>query len=153
MGRPLNKRFFGKEGVGPTASGNEIKVNFHNGSAVKEGYIVKQKGSKRFVVEEIGTGGTFTCTLATGKLPAALSSGEMSISVQGADSETYGVSKIAGRKVTLAKPSATGSNAVDGTSLKYALTGAAASGLVRMEEAGDDNTLSGTDDDDFTEDA
>tara|TARA_Y100000114_G_scaffold148984_1_gene162619 strand:+ start:626 stop:1087 length:462 start_codon:yes stop_codon:yes gene_type:complete len=153
MGRPLNKRFFGKEGVGPTASGNEIKVNFHNGSAVKEGYIVKQKGSKRFVVEEIGTGGTFTCTLATGKLPAALSSGEMSISVQGADSETYGVSKIAGRKVTLAKPSATGSNALDGTSLKYALTGAAASGLVRMEEAGDDNTLSGTDDDDFTEDA
>ena len=88
MGRPLNKRFFGKEGVGPTASGNEIKVNFHNGSAVKEGYIVKQKGSKRFVVEEIGTGGTFTCTLATGKLPAALASGEMSISVQGADSET-----------------------------------------------------------------
>ena len=153
MGRPLNKIFFGKEGVGPTASGNEIKVNFHNGSAVKEGYIVKQKGSKRFVVEEIGTGGTFTCTLATGKLPAALSSGEMSISVQGADSETYGVSKIAGRKVTLAKPSATGSNALDGTSLKYALTGAAASGLVRMEEAGDDNTLSGTDDDDFTEDA
>ena len=153
MGRPPNKRFFGKEGVGPTASGNEIKVNFHNGSAVKEGYIVKQKGSKRFVVEEIGTGGTFTCTLATGKLPAALASGEMSISVQGADSETYGVSKIAGRKVTLAKPSATGSNALDGTSLKYALTGAAASGLVRMEEAGDDNTLSGTDDDDFTEDA
>ena len=153
MVRPLNKRFFGKEGVGPTASGNEIKVNFHNGSAVKEGYIVKQKGSKRFVVEEIGTGGTFTCTLATGKLPAALASGEMSISVQGADSETYGVSKIAGRKVTLAKPSATGSNALDGTSLKYALTGAAASGLVRMEEAGDDNTLSGTDDDDFTEDA
>ncbi len=153
MGRPLNKRLFGKEGVGPTASGNEIKVNFHNGSAVKEGYIVKQKGSKRFVVEEIGTGGTFTCTLATGKLPAALSSGEMSISVQGADSETYGVSKIAGRKVTLAQPSATGSNALDGTSIRWALTGSAATGLVRMEEAGDDNTLSGTDDDDFTEDA
>ena len=153
MGRPLNKRFFGKEGVGPTASGNEIKVNFHNGSAVKEGYIVKQKGSKRFVVEEIGTGGTFTCTLATGKLPAALSSGEMSISVQGADSETYGVSKIAGRKVTIVAPTATGSNALDGQSIQYALTGSAAAGIVRMEEAGDDNTLSGTDDDDFTEDA
>ena len=153
MGRPLNKRLFGVAGTGPTASGTEIKVNFHNGSAVKEGYIVKQKGSKRFVVEEIGTGGTFTCTLATGKLPAALASGEMSISVQGADSETYGVSKITGRKVTLAKPSATGSNALDGTSLQYGLTGAAASGIVRMEEAGDENTLSGTDDDDFTEDA
>ena len=77
----------------------------------------------------------------------------MSISVQGADSETYGVSKITGRKLTVVAPSATGSNALDGKSLKYALTGSAASGLVRMEEAGDDNTLSGTDDDDFTDDA
>ena len=44
MGRPLNKRLFGVAGVGPTATGNEIKVNFHNGNGVKEGYIVKQKG-------------------------------------------------------------------------------------------------------------
>ena len=153
MGRPLNKKYFGVEGTGPTAGSTEIKVNFHNGTAVKEGYIVKQLGSKRFRCEEIGTAGTFDCTLATGKLPAALASGEMSISVQGDDSETYGVSKISGRKVTLAQPSATGSNALDGTSLQYALTGSASSGIVRMEEAGDDNTLSGTDDDDFTEDA
>ena len=153
MGRPINKRFFGVAGTGPTASGNEIKVNFHNGSGGKEGYIVKQLGSKKFRVEEIETAGTFDCTLKTGVLPAALSSGEMSISVQGVDSETYGVSKIAGRKVTLAQPSATGSNALDGTSIRWALTGSAATGLVRMEEAGDDNTLSGTDDDDFTEDA
>ena len=153
MGRPINKRFFGVAGTGPTASGNEIKVNFHNGSGVKEGYIVKQLGSKKFRVEEIETAGTFDCTLKTGVLPAALSSGEMSISVQGVDSETYGVSKIAGRKVTVAQPSATGSNALDGTSIRWALTGSAATGLVRMEEAGDDNTLSGSDDDDFTEDA
>ena len=153
MGRPLNKRLFGVAGTGPTASSTEIKVNFHNGAAVKEGYIVKQLGSKKFRVEEIETPGTFDCTLATGKLPAALSAGEMSISVQGADSETYGVAKITGRKVVLAKPSATGSNALDGQSLKFALTGAAASGIVRMEEAGDDNTLVGTDDDDLTEDA
>jgi hypothetical protein len=77
----------------------------------------------------------------------------MSISVQGADSETYGVSKITNRMVKVAQPSATGSNALDGESLKWALTGAAASGTVRMEEAGDDNTLTGTDDDDLTEDA
>ena len=153
MGRPLNKKLFGVAGVGPTAGGSEIKVNFHNGTAVKEGFIVKQKATKKFVVEEIGTGGEFTCTLATGKLPAALTAGEMSISVQGSDSETYGVSKISGRKVTLAQPSATGANALDGTSLQFALTGAAATGIVRMEEAGDDNTLIGTDDDDLTEDA
>ena len=153
MGRPLNKRFFGVEGVGPTASGLEIKVNFHNGTAVKEGYIVKQIGSKKFRVEEIGTAGTFDCTLTTGKLPAALAATEMSISVQGADSETYGVSKISGHKVTLAQPSATGSNALDGKTVQWALTGAAATGIGRMEEAGDDNTLVGTDDDDLTEDA
>ena len=69
MGRPINKRFFGVAGTGPTASGNEIKVNFHNGSGVKEGYIVKQLGSKKFRVEEIETAGTFDCTLKTGVLP------------------------------------------------------------------------------------
>ena len=153
MGRPLNKRHFGVAGVGPTASGTEIKVNFHNGTAVKEGYIVKQLGSKKFRVEEIGTSGTFDCTLKTGILPAALSATEMSITVLGADSETYGVAKIAGKKVTLAQPSATGSNALDGEAVAYKLTGSAAAGIVRMEEAGDDNTLSGTDDDDYTEDA
>ena len=47
MGRPLNKRLFAVAGTGPTASGTEIKVNFHNGSAVKEGFIVKQLGSKK----------------------------------------------------------------------------------------------------------
>ena len=62
--------------------------------------------------------------------------------VQGADPETYGVSKIAGRKVTLAQPAQQVPNALDGQKLlQYALTGAAAA-LVRMEEAGDDNTLS-----------
>ena len=153
MGRPLHKRNFGAAGVGPTAGGSEIKVNFHNGTAVKEGYIVKQKSSTKFVCEEIGTTGEFTCTLTTGKLPAALVAGEMSISVAGDDSETYGVSKITAHKVTLAQPSATGSNALDGKSLQFQMGSAASAGIVRMEEAGDDNTLSGTDDDDFTEDA
>jgi len=53
----------------------------------------------------------------------------------------------------LAQPSATGSNALDGKTVQWALTGAAATGIGRMEEAGDDNTLVGTDDDDLTEDA
>ena len=47
MGRPLNKRNFTTAAAGATASKNEIKVSFHNGSAVKEGTIIKQKGSKR----------------------------------------------------------------------------------------------------------
>ena len=151
MGRPLNKRLFGVEGVGPTAAGNEIKVNFHNGSGVKEGYIVKQLGSKKFRVEEIETAGTFDCTLKTGVLPAALSSGEMAISVQGVDSETYGVSKISGRTLTVAKPSNTGSNALDGQKLAWDFA-AASAGKVKVEEAGDDD-VANSDDDDFTDDA
>jgi hypothetical protein len=149
MGRPLNKRLFGA----PTAGGNEIKVNFHNGTAVKEGYIVKQKGSKKFVCEEIETAGEFTCTLKTGVLPAALSAGEMSISFKMDDAETYTVSKIAGRKVTLSAPSATGTNLYDGKSVPWNFSTSVADGAAQVEEAGDDNTLIGTDDDDFTEDA
>ena len=149
MGRPLNKRLFGA----PTAGGNEIKVNFHNGTAVKEGYIVKQKASKKFVCEEIETAGEFTCVLTTGKLPAALAEGEMSISFKMDDAETYTVSKIAGRKATLSAPSATGTNLYDGNSVAWNFSTSVADGAAQVEEAGDDNTLTGTDDDDFTEDA
>ena len=149
MGRPINKRLMGA----PTAGGSEIKVNFHNGTAVKEGYIVKQKGSKKFVCEEIETAGEFTCVLKTGVLPAALQEGEMSISFNMDDSETYTVSKIAGRKVTLSAPTATGTNLYDGKSVPWNFTASVADGAAQVEEAGDDNTLVGTDDDDFTEDA
>ena len=149
MGRPLNKRLFGT----PTAAGSEIKVNFHNGAAVKEGYIVKQKGSKKFVCEEIETPGLFTCTLTTGKLPAALTAGEMAISFKMDDAETYTVSKIAGRKVTLSAPSGTGANAYDGKSVPWNFSTSTSDGAAQVEEAGDDNTLLGVDDDDFTEDA
>ena len=152
MGRPLNKRLFTDAATGATAAANEIKVNFNAGAGVKEGTIIKQKGSKKFVVAETGADDTeHTCTLVTGKLPAALASGEMSISVQGNDGETYGVSKIAARKVTLAKPSETGSNALDGLSLKWDFA-AASAGKVQLEEAGDDD-VANVDDDDFTEDA
>jgi len=152
MGRPLNKRLFTTAAGGATAGANEIKVNFHNGTSVVEGTIVRQKGSKKFIVAETGATDTeVTCTLVTGKLPAALTSGEMSISVQGADNETYGVSKITGRKVTVVAPSATGSNALDGQSLAWDFA-AASSGKVKIEEAGDDD-VANTDDDDFTDDA
>ena len=153
MGRPLNKKLFTTAAAGATAGKNEIKVAFHNGTAVKEGTIVRQKGSNRFVCAETGAADTeHTCTLTTGKLPAALAAGEMAIMVLGADAETYTVSKITARKVTVIAPSATGSNALDGTSLQWQMGSAASTGIVRMEEAGDDD-VANTDDDDFTEDA
>tara|TARA_R100001509_G_scaffold30797_2_gene16493 strand:- start:182 stop:640 length:459 start_codon:yes stop_codon:yes gene_type:complete len=152
MGRPLNKRLFTTAAGGATAGANEIKVNFHNGSSVVEGTIVRQKGSKKFIVAETGAADTeVTCTLTTGKLPSTLSAGEMSISVQGNDNETYNVSKITGRKVTVVAPNATGSNALDGLSLAWDFA-AASAGKVKLEEAGDDD-VANTDDDDFNENA
>jgi len=152
MGRPLNKRLFTDAAAGATAGANEIKVNFHNGTAVVEGTIIKQKGSKTFVVAETGTTDTeITCTLVSNKLQTALVSGEMMISVKGSDNETYAVSKIAGRKLTLEAPSSTGSNALDGQSLSWDFA-TASSGKVQVEEAGDDD-VANSDDDDFTADA
>ena len=152
MGRPLNKRFFAKADVGPTADGQEIKVSFHNGVGVKEGFIVKQKGSKRFVCSALGADDTeHTCTLATGKLPAALAAGEMAILFEKDDGETYTVSKIAGRKVTLSAPSATGTNAYDGKTSTWGFGNY--TDQAQVEEAGDDDIEVGTDDDDFAEDA
>lgn len=151
MGRPLNKRMFTGLVAGATAGKNEIKVDFHNGTAVVEGTIIKQKGSKKFVVAETGAADVkVVCTLKTGILPANLTAGQMAISVQGDDAETYGVSKITGRKVTLAQPSASGSNALDGKSLKWDFA-AAAAGKVQLEEAGD-NDIDDSDDDNFAED-
>ena len=152
MVRPLNKRFFAKADVGPTATGEEIKVSFHNGSGVKEGFIVRQKGSKRFVCSALGADDTeHTCTLATGKLPEALAAGEMAILFQMDDGETYTVSKIAGRRVTLSAPSATGTNAYDGKSTPWGFGNY--TDQAQVEEAGDDDVEVGTDDDDFAEDA
>ena len=69
------------------------------------------------------------------------------------DSETYGVSKISGKKATLVKPSASGSNAYDGLSVPWNFSTSTSDGAAEVEEAGDDNTLTGTDDTDFTDDA
>jgi len=145
MGRPINKRFFGE----PTAGGNEIKVEFHNGSAVVEGHIVKQLGSKKFRVATIGADDTeYDRFLTTGKLASALTGTEMAITVKGDDSETYQVSKIAGRKATIIAPDGTGSNALSGTSVAWNFSTATNDGAAQVEEAGDDDAA-GTDDDDF----
>tara|TARA_R110000868_G_scaffold105853_2_gene290644 strand:- start:714 stop:1172 length:459 start_codon:yes stop_codon:yes gene_type:complete len=152
MGRPLNKRMFAKANVGPTAAGEEIKVSFHNGVGVKEGFIVKQKGSKRFVCSALGADDTeHTCTLVAGHLPAGLLDGDMMISFKMDDGETYSVSKIAGRKVTLSAPSATGANAYDGASVQWGFDNY--TDQAQVEEAGYDDIDVGIDDDDFTEDA
>jgi len=129
MGRPLNKRYFGE----PTAGGNEIKVQFHNGTASAPGWVVKQKGSKTFLC----TDGTVEaiCTLVD-KASAALAAGEMSITVSDDDGNAKQVTKIAGRKVTLDT----------GESIAWDFSDSTTDGAVEIEEAGDDDSLTNADD-------
>jgi len=150
MGRPLNKRLFGSADTGATASGNEIKVDFYNGTAVVQGFIVRQKGSKTFLCSEAGAADTtHLCTLTTGKLSSALSTGEMMITFMMDDDETYQASKITGRKATLVKESGNiGNNIYDGKSVPWNFTVSTSDGAAQVEEAGDDDA--GTNADDFT---
>jgi hypothetical protein len=80
MGRPINSRFLGANG---------IDVTYHDGTGAVAGTIVKQTGSKTFLC----TGGAADkeCTLVWDG--AADAAGEMSIAVSGG---TF-VKKIAGR--------------------------------------------------------
>lgn len=84
MGRPINKRFFGADG---------IDVVYHNGTSAGAGYIVKQTGSKTFLCD----GNTYEaeCTLVTDA--AANAAGEVSIAVPGAAGKF--VAKISGHKI------------------------------------------------------
>jgi hypothetical protein len=133
MGRPLNKRYFGP----PTAGGNEIKVQFHNGTGSVNGWIVKQLGSKKFRC----TDGTATedCVLVD-KASAAVAAGEMTITVLDDAGNPKQVTKIAGRKVTLDT----------GESIAWNFSDSTTDGAVEIEEAGDDDTI---DNDDLAPDA
>jgi hypothetical protein len=128
MGRPLNKRYFGT----PTAGGNEIKVQFHNGTASANGWIVKQLGSKKFRCTD-GTN-TEDCVLVD-KASAAIAAGEMTITVKDDGGTARQVTKIAGRKVTLDT----------GASIAWNMSDSTTDGAVEMEEAGDDDSLTNAD--------
>ena len=135
MGRPLNKRFFGE----PTAGGTQIKVQFHNGTGSVNGWIVKQLGSKKFRC----TDGTAVkdCFLvdksaADGNTPAAVTAGEMTITVKDDAGALKQVTKIAGRKVTIDT----------GETIAWNFSAATDDGAVEMEEAGDDDSFTNADD-------
>ena len=120
MGRPLNKRYFGA----PTDGGNEIKVQFHNGTGSVNGWIVKQLGSKKFRCTD-GTA-TTDCFLVD-KAAGDVAAGEMTITVLDDTETPRQVTKIAGRKVTIDTEA----------SIPWNFTDATDDGAVEMEEAGD----------------
>ena len=119
MGRPLNKRFFGA----PTAAGNEIKVQFHNGTASVNGYIVKQLGSKKFRCTD---GVTEKDCFLTDVAGTDLTAGQMSIVIKDDGNTIRQVTKITGRQLVTDS----------GSKLGWGF-GAATATVVEMEEAGD----------------
>ena len=147
MGRPLNKRLFAKADAGPTVAGNEIQVRFYDGNVLgAEGFIVKQKGTRKFVVSPTGTDDTTSdCVLVAGVEPQELTTGQMLIFVKADDGEVYTVSKITGRKATLVK-NAVGNNIYDGKSLPWNFSADLTDGYVQIEEAGDNDITDDGDD-------
>ena len=78
MGRALKKDINGVDVIGTPASNTGITCEFYDGSTNQtDGILIKQRGSRTYVVARIGTPGTlFTNTLVTGTPSAA---GEMRI--------------------------------------------------------------------------
>jgi hypothetical protein len=128
MGRPLNKRYFGT----PTDGGNEIKVQFHNGTGSVNGWIVKQLGSKKFRC----TDGTATedCVLVD-KAAGSVLAGEMTITVSDDAGNAKQVTKVAGRKVTVDT----------GESIAWNFSDSTSDGAVEMEEAGSETVINAED--------
>ena len=141
MGRPLSKQqLFGAN------SGNNIKVQFYNGSASVPGYIVKQTGSKRFVCSD-ADGNTATCYLVD-KASAALGAGEMTITLKYDDATVQQATKIARHRVTLDYDSSV-------QSMPWNFSTSTTDGAWQIEEAGTNTSLASSTDlesDDFVGD-
>lgn len=109
MGRPLNKKYFGD------TEEQSIKVSFHNGTAAVDGYIIRQRGSKRFLcANSADENDTLVCTL-TPVAPASLTVGQMTIELALDDTTTVYASKISGRVLTASDGSVYAWNLTDST--------------------------------------
>lgn len=126
MGRPLSKQqLFGANAK------NNIKVQFHNGTASVRGYIVEQTGSKRFkCIDENGV--TAVCYLKD-KASADLQAGEMSISFKYDDGTVQQATKISRHRITV---DYNGSK-----SFPWNFSTSTTDGAWQVEEAGTDSAM------------
>ena len=142
MGRPLNKRYFG------ATTEDQIKVTFWDsvGASAVEGWIVSQKGSKRFVVTDGSVTETGRLLPKVPEVNTAMTDDgngdvEMSIIVKDDAGDFFYVTKIAGRKVTIWK-----NDGLETQAWSFADFDAADTvGVVEMEEAGDSTDMTGED--------
>lgn len=126
MGRPLNKRLFGAN------ANNNIKVQFHNGTESVPGYIVKQKGSKRFLCKD-ENGTTALCRMVD-KASASLAAGEMTITFKFDDDTVNQATKISAHRIGISVSSIN-------TNSQWNFSTSTTDGYWQVEEAGTDTSL------------
>ncbi len=106
MGRPLRKDILGTDVIGiPTTSSTGITVKFHDGSALRtDGVIIKQRGSKTFVVTRVGdvaTSTTYITAVLKNGTPATVGEMQMiAFTAGGPDASATNVAKITKRIIT-----------------------------------------------------
>jgi hypothetical protein len=122
MGRPLSKQQFFNAN-----SNNNIKVQFHNGTASVKGYIVEQTGSKRFLCKD-ANGVTAVCYLVD-KASAALAAGEMTITFKYDDGTVQQATKISRHRITVVYDGIT-------QSFPWSFSTSTSDGYWQIEEAG-----------------
>ena len=132
MGRPLSKQqLFGAN------TSNNIKVQFHNGTASVPGYIVEQTGSKRFICKD-ANGNTATCYLVD-KASASLAAGEMTITLKYDDTTVQQVTKITRHRATVNYNGSV-------QSMPWNFSTSTSDGAWQVEEAGTNSNLAGNTD-------
>lgn len=130
MGRPLSKQqLFGAN------SKNNIKVQFHNGTASVRGYILEQTGSKRFkCIDE--SGNTAVCYLVD-KAAGSLAAGEMTITFRYDDTTVQQATKISRHRISLMYNGAL-------RSFPWNFSTSTTDGYWQVEEAGINTAMVGT---------
>jgi len=106
MGRPLRKDVNGTDVIGtPATTSTGITVKFHDGTSLRtDGVIIKQRGSRTFVVTrvaDVATSSTYNTAVLKNGTPSA--AGEMQMiafTAGGPDASATNVAKITKRIIT-----------------------------------------------------
>ena len=106
MGRPLRKDVLGTDVIGtPATTSTGITVQFHDGTSLRtDGVIIKQRGSRTFVVTrvaDVATSSTYKTAVLKNGTPSA--AGEMQMiayTAGGPDASATNVAKITKRIIT-----------------------------------------------------
>ena len=116
MGRPINKRFFGRLPNADETAENPINDTFFNvkinvqvasNAETASGYIIRQRSSNKFLVNDLktgtkrstagsGTGNVGVCTLVNG-VAGSLNANEMTIQGRKSDGQYVNIKKLYNR--------------------------------------------------------